>query len=120
MLQTDKGAFLCDMAETYRIYDINKFPATQIAMYAAGLKDNSRIKIKMSGIELDYEHVILTAMFDKLNLLFWKDTVDGQANRNRPKSLLNNFIKEEPESAYSTFCSAEEFEEARQKIIERR
>lgn len=50
MIATDEDAFICDMAETYRIYDYRSLPISYIATLAAGLRKDSRIKSELSGI----------------------------------------------------------------------
>lgn len=115
MISCDKAALLCDMAETYRIYDIYSFPARLIAIYAAGLRDNSRIKLKLSGVELDYTQIIQTAVYDKLNLLLWQNS--GGRKSNRPISLLDKILRSFKRDDYTTFDTAEAFEAERKKIM---
>lgn len=70
MLSTDRDALICDMAETYHIYDMRALPVETLATLACGLRDDSRIKLKMSDvryippfISLIYIHDILTQVF---------------------------------------------------------
>lgn len=88
MLATDETALMCDLAETYGIYDYKMFPATMIAAYATGLRDDARIKLKMNGMAYSLETMLLAAAVDKLSLILWSKTKDGKRNRNRPKMLV--------------------------------
>ena len=49
MLKTDEDALICDLAETYHIYDWQSYPLGLIATLAAGLRDDSRIKMRLAG-----------------------------------------------------------------------
>lgn len=46
MIQTDEDALICDLAETYQIYDYRQLPAYQVAVFSYGLRDDSRIKVR--------------------------------------------------------------------------
>ena len=50
MVKTDKDAWMCDLAETYHIYDYESLPLSKVAIFSVGLRANSRIKMKMQGI----------------------------------------------------------------------
>ena len=40
MIKTDEDALICDLAETYRIYDYRQLPAYQVAVFSFGLRDD--------------------------------------------------------------------------------
>ena len=69
MLSADREALLCDLAETYRIYDLRAVPVPTLAMLAAGLRDNSRIKTSLSGGRPPRSELLLAAAVDRLSLL---------------------------------------------------
>lgn len=58
----------------------------------------------------------MAATVDRLSMLVWMNSKDGQKNVNRPKSILSeiNSKKEKP----LAFSSAEAFEAARKSILE--
>ena len=85
MIRMDETALICDFAETYHIYDYRAMPLRTVAALAAGLRRNSRIMIKMSGVGVDPDTLLLAAAVDRLSFLAWVKTKDGQKNRNRPK-----------------------------------
>lgn len=49
MLGADRDALLCDLAETYQIYDLKALPVTTLAVLSFGLRPDSRIKMKLAG-----------------------------------------------------------------------
>ena len=49
MIKTDEDALICDLAETYQIYDYKSLPAYMVATFSVGLRENSRIKMKLSN-----------------------------------------------------------------------
>lgn len=118
MLSADEDAFICDMAETYTILNYRGLPAKLLATLACGLRENSRIKMKMANLSVSKADMLMAAAVDKLAFLVWAQTEDGQKGRNRPKSVLQLFLGEnEDESQLMTFNSGEEFKQARQKIL---
>ena len=80
MLATDTDALVCDMAETYHILDIWALPVEQLAVLASGLRENSRIKMKMAGYKYIPPEIIIPQIADVLFAL----ATDAE---NRPRSL---------------------------------
>ena len=118
MIQTDKDALICDLAETYHIYDYRKLPLTQVAIFAIGLKDDSRIKMKMSGQLVPMETLLLAGISDRLSILLWRQTVDGQKGRNRPSMVLDTLTtKGIKETDVIVFSSGEDYESTRNKML---
>lgn len=110
---------ICDLAETYNIYDYKRLPATLVASFAANLHADSRIKMKLEGREVAINTLLLAAAVDRLTYLLWAQTEDGAKGRNRPKQLVEEFTtKKEPEVA--SFKTGEEFEERRRQLLEGR
>ena len=120
MIYTDRNALLCDLAETYGIYDIKAHPATRIALFSAGLRDNSRIKMKMSGRKVSDDLLLLAHAVDRLSLLVWAQTKDGQKNRHKPDSIADYLLHGDKTNKRKgrTFDTPDEFWKARQKIID--
>lgn len=121
MIATDEQALICDMAETYRIYNYRALPVKTIGVLASGLRENSRIKMKLSGLKVGIETMLLAAAADRLGMLVWMQSEDGRKNRNRPKSILNALINDEKkENDIMAFSSIEEFEYERHRLLEKR
>ena len=121
MIQTDEDALICDLAETYHIYDYKKLPLTQVAIFAIGLKDDSRIKIKMSGQLVPMETLLLAGILDRLSILLWRQTKDGQKGRNMPTMVLDTLtVRKNKDSDVIVFNSGEDFTKMRNQLIQGR
>lgn len=118
MINTDEDALVCDLAETYHLFDYRQLPLTKVAVFALGLRDDSRIKMRMSRSKINLEQMLLASISDKLAFILWSKTEDGQRNRNRPQSILDILVNEEKESNVLAFNSGDDFMEARRKLIE--
>lgn len=110
MLAIAEDAVICDLAETYKIYDYRSYPPTYIATLAAGLRDNARIKLKMNDMAYPLEMMLMVSAVDKLSLLLWAKTKDGASGRNRPKMLMDMLLKNTDQDLIS-FETPEEFED---------
>lgn len=120
MIAIDEDALICDLAETYHIYDYKRLPLISVAVFSFGLRENSRIKMKLSGSKISLEQSLLASIADRLGILIWQKTKDGSKGNNVPKSILatlNGEVKEEEESEARLFISGEEFLKERTKLL---
>ncbi len=121
MIKLDEDALICDLAETYQIYDYKQLPLNQVAVFAYGLRDDSRIKQVMSNQIVSLETTLLASIVDRLSLSLWLQTKDGQKGINRPKSIVDQLIKndkeEKEEKDYLVFESGEDFENYRKSLL---
>lgn len=118
MISEDEEALICDLAETYQIYDYKQLPPTKVAVFAFGLKDTSRIKMKISGQKVPLETILLAGILDRLSILVWGKTVDGQKGVNKPTMVADTLLnKESINSDVIVFNSGEDFKETRNKLI---
>lgn len=115
MMKLDKEALACDLAETYHIYDFKALPLSRVALFACGLRDNSRIKMKLSGLTVDNITLLLASAVDSLSLLVWSKTKDAEKGMNRPKSIVSMLIQSDNE--IEGFINSEDFENERNKIL---
>ena len=118
MIKENENALICDFAETYNIYDYKQLPLSRVAVLAYGLRDDSRIKRILRKEKAPIETILLVSIVDRLSLLLWAKTKDGQKNRNRPKSLMGSLFPQNADAGVVAFGSAEEFEERRKKLME--
>ena len=116
MLKTDKTALICDMAETYHIYDFKGLPARTSAALAFGLRENSRIKMKLAGARRDEKTLLLALIADSLSFVAWTKTEKAKSNTGRPKSLYE-LLTRDPAADMSGYDTPEEFWAARNKYI---
>jgi len=122
MIATDEGALICDLAETYRIYDYKSLPVHLVATFSVGLRENSRIKMKMSGAKVPLETIILAMMADRLGNVIWSLSEDGRKGINRPPQLVEVLtgIERKNDSDILSFTTPKAYEEARRKLLEGR
>lgn len=114
MLHEDKNALICDLAETYGIYDYKRLPLQTVAVFAIGLREDSRIKLLMNSQKMPLQTQLLVAIYDQLNLLLWTKTEDGEKGINRPKRL-SEMLEGTKESV--GFNSGEDFEKRRNELL---
>lgn len=121
MIALDEDALICDLAETYQIYDYKQLPLNEVAVFAYGLRDDSRIKQMMSDQIVPLETTLLASIVDRLSLSLWLQTKDGQKGVNRPKSIVDQLTKQDKEERdereYLVFESGEDFENYRKALL---
>ena len=108
--------FICDMAETYHIFNWRELPLKTAAVLASGLSQDSRSFRKVHDQKLRSEEYTLLAILDELRILRWIHTTDAQHGRNRPESMLMNLLEPKQNKTVG-FRTAEEFEATRNKIL---
>lgn len=118
MIITDEDALICDMAETYGVFDLYALPAELAATLAVGLRENSRIRTILNGMKMPLDEYLLAAIFDRVNWLQWSHTKDSEHGY-PPQSILATLLekKEEKKEDYVVFDTSEDFEAARRRII---
>lgn len=118
MIRTDETALICDLAETYGILDYRALPLKTVAALSSGLRDDSRIKLKISGQKISSDIALLAAAVDRLSMLVWVKTKDGQKGRNKPDSILQKLMGgRQEEEDYMVFQTPEDFDAAWKKAI---
>lgn len=117
MINTDEDALICDLAETYHIFDYKRLSLKQVATFSVGLKNDSRIKLKIAGLDYSIDTLLQGMMVDSLNFLAWAQTEAAQKNENRPQSVLNALLGKEDNTHVNGFATGEEFEAMRKQIL---
>ncbi|MBM6879319.1 hypothetical protein H6A09_01375 [[Clostridium] spiroforme] len=116
MLNCDKYALECDLAEVYHIYDIKELPLRKVALFSAGLRDDSRIKMKMNDMIYPFEKLVIADIADKLALMIWQR--GGAKESNRPELMLPKLLGiEKKDNDVISFSSKEDFEKRRKEIM---
>ena len=119
MLSIDEDAVICDLAETYGIFNYRQFPVSLVSTLACGLREDSRIKRKISGTETaGVDRILLAMVVDGVNTLAWMQTKDGEKGRNRPKSIVEKILEEDTKNDVQVFADVEAYEAERKRIIE--
>lgn len=116
MINTDMSALECDLAETYQIFEMRELPLSKVALFSVGLRENSRIKQKINKINYSFDTLLLAGIVDRLSLLIWSRSKDGQKGRNRPLLIVPGLIHKEDKKIIS-FQSADEFLKARKELL---
>lgn len=113
MLVLDRDALMCDLAETYHIYDIRSLPVKLLATFAVGLREDSRIKKKISGVKYSWEELLLARIADRLAAIIW--LWGGYGDEKQPPSLLDSMlegVRQDPEDSFKRYDSPEAFNTA--------
>lgn len=121
MIKVDEDALICDLAETYQIYDYRQLPPKMVAVFSYGLKEDSRIKMKLNGQKVPSETLLLASMVDKLNTLVWFKTKDGQKGKNMPPSIVSILTGNEKSDVNKdvvVFNSGEDFVNRRKMLLQ--
>lgn len=120
MLKTDEDALVCDFAETYQIYNWRSIPVRTAATLAAGLRDTSRIHLKMAGMPCSFERLLLAGVFDAARVANWQRTKDGQTGRSKPEMVVRQILKSGQKNdaqAVEAFTDGDAFKQAREKLL---
>lgn len=116
MIAIDEYSLICDLAETYNIYNYRTMPPLQVAIFVCGLSPNSRIMRKVNNMKLPTNETLLVGIVDRLSMILWMFSKDGQRNRNRPQ-LISNLLNQSNEKEIQSYSSGEEFMKEREKLI---
>ena len=120
MIYIDEEALICDLAETYQIYDYKQLPLSKVAVFSCGFREDSRIKMKMRNQTVSFETLLLAGISDKLSVLLWTKTKDAEKGKNLPKMIMDGLLpykKEMSTADTSIFDSSEDFERRRNELI---
>lgn len=113
MLRLDRDAVICDLAETYGIFNYQALPVKLLATLVVGLREDSRIMRKISGNKIPREDILLAAAVDRLSTIAWMLSDNGASGTNRPRSIVEALLGA-PEQASSsdveTFYTPEDYE----------
>lgn len=103
---------ICDLAETYHILDYKELPPTLVATLVVGLRDDARIKQKISKSRLTIEQSLLALILDGINVLIWQRSKDGAKGRNKPESIFKKLmgLDKKPKDELMSFDTVEDFD----------
>lgn len=108
MIALDEDALVCDLAETYHIYNMRDFPCAYVATLANGLRENSRIKLKAGGLRVDVNTLLLAHIADNTAINVYAKTKDAKTGRNMPKSFVTALTKD-PNKELRKFATGDDF-----------
>ena len=116
MVAADEGALACDFMETYHIMDWRALPARRAALFAYGLREDARIRLKLSGAKARLDTMLMAMAVDALNTLAWQNTQAGHEGRDHPRSVLA-LLRGDPEPEKRGFDTPEEFDAWRNSLL---
>ena len=103
MLAFDRDAVICDFAETYHVLDVWALPVPLMAALASGLRDDSRIKLKMAGVRSLPLQAVLAKIADEVTVFHYGFTEAAQKGENRPVLLADYmYAKEESTKGFDS------------------
>lgn len=105
MIELDEDALICDLAETYRIFDYESLPVKLVATLSSGLRDDSRIKLRAAKSPVSMEMIMLASVADNLSLLR-----AGFSKNGKKPPLFTEAIKGAKEKPVVGFKTSEAFE----------
>lgn len=116
MVRLNEDALICDLAETYHIFDYRSMPPQLVATLAAGLGDNSRIKRLAGEQPASSEVMLLGGILDALHAIMYRLS-DGSSEP--PTSIIDLMFGKEsgPQKQCMSFESYEDFEAYRKQLI---
>ncbi|MBR2422611.1 MAG: hypothetical protein IKB09_09745 [Oscillospiraceae bacterium] len=119
MLRTGRDDLICDLAETYGVLDYRALPASILAVLAAGLREDSRSKMNLSGHKATRAEMLLAAAVDGLNRITWLLSGVCPHEGEGPKSILRAILQEgdtEETNEATVFDSPKAYEDEWERI----
>ena len=86
------------------------------AALVAGLRENSRLKMKLKNETVTLDTLLLATLVDRIGIIAWFLSEDGKNNQNRPSSIVAKILGNEQEEVI-LFESGEAFKEERKRLI---
>lgn len=117
MIVTDEESLICDFAETYHILNYRELPCRLAALLSVGLREDSRIKMKMGGKRYPLNTELLAMIVDHLAMFIWAQSKEGRCGINKPISIFEQLQDVSRDRDIETFDTADEFEKKKQEIL---
>lgn len=113
MIAIDEDALICDLAETYHIYDYRSLPVELVATFSCGLRDDSRIKMKIRGVTTSETNLLIATVADRIY-----DVAYARCGKENNERIIETyFVAEKKESDIVVFETADDFERARSEYF---
>ena len=110
---------ICDLAETYHVLNYRELPPSLVATLVTGLRADSRLKMKLTGMKIPVETTIAAMTYDAVSMLVWMNSDDGRRNRNRPKSLVKTLTEEPEPKGFKSFRNGSDFLKTRNQLLDK-
>lgn len=114
MINLDESALICDLAETYHVLDYRSHPVKLVAALSAGLRENSRIMMRLAEMPVEPELMLLATIADRIEMFRYGFSDKKEA----PVSIVEKFYDGDKLKANGVagFTTPKEFEAALAKI----
>ena len=120
MIELNEDALICDLAETYQIYDYRSLPVKLVATLSAGLRDDSRIKMAAAELPATQDTLLLALIADRIEAFRYGFSSDAEKGINQPASVFDAIMgedrKRKNKTGVTSFETAEDFEAALARI----
>ena len=115
MIDFDEAALICDLAETYHIYDYRSLPVQTVATLSAGLRDNSRIKMAAADVAVTQDTLLLATIADLVDAVIYMFADESSKRSYKRLNAVSAVLGEEQKenkSGVKGFATVEELEAA--------
>lgn len=100
------------------MYDYKSLPVDLVATFVVGLREDSRVMMKLTNRRLDFNQSVGALTFDALNGFIWAHTKDAKRNKNKPKGIYNSIYEDKKDKEeVIAFNSGDDFRERYNKIV---
>lgn len=90
---------ICDLAEYYHVLDYEQLPPSTVAVLVSGLRGESRVFMKLSGLKQPINTLLLASLHDNIAISNYMLNYRFSGKRpKKPESIFEKFmeIEEEP------------------------
>lgn len=107
---------ICDLAETYQIFDYTRVPVKLLGILVAGLHYNARINRERRDEDYELNTFLLATIADSVNMLLYGFFNDKKGKK--PDLFIDALTKKDDKADYLTFDRGEDLMAYRQMIME--
>lgn len=94
-----------------------KLPVEYVATLAIGLRSNARICMKLAGLKIDLDYLLLAHIADNTAINAWLNSENGRKGENRPISFVQLlFEKLDDSKKLRQFESGSDFDKEWEKM----
>ena len=73
--------------------------------------------MQISDSKLPLDTLLLAGVADRLSIMLWQNTKDGQKGKNQPVSIVDQLTKQQIEREEVSFESGKDFEAEKARIL---
>ena len=117
----NRKSLVCDLAETYGIFDFKGVSPRLLGTLAAGLGAESRIGKELNGVHGSTVELLLAELIDSVNILIYgllsKEDAEPPESRKELFFIEKNESSAKKEKEYESFATGEEFHRRRTELM---